>query len=128
MNKVKRAIVSSAVDAMQVTEADTVTRYYCFSPDFIGFFGHFPGYPILPAFVQVLTALSLAEEKKGCSLKLATVENAKFLIPLRPYQEIAVQCRERLIGKKPGCEVCLMLVEELAASFQLTFVERGNDA
>ncbi len=127
MNKVKRAIVSSAIDAMQVTEADTVTRHYCFSPDFIGFSGHFPGYPILPAFVQVLTALSLAEEKKGCSLKLGSVENAKFLIPLRPCQEIVVQCRERLIRENAGCEVRITLLEELAASFQLTFVERGND-
>jgi len=127
MNKVKRAIISSAVDAMQVTEVDKVTRHYCFSLDFIGFSGHFPGYPILPAFVQVLTALSLAEEKKGGTLKLATVENAKFLIPLRPCQKIKFQCQERLIGGKPGCEVRITLVEELAASFQLTFEERDNE-
>jgi len=126
MNKLKRAIISSAVDDLQVTEKGMATKRYCFQPDFIGFAGHFPGCPVLPAFVQILMALSLAEELSGCSLELATVEKAKFLIQLRPHQEIGVECQERLVGEKPGCEARLTVAEGLAASFLLTFDLRGG--
>jgi len=126
MNRVKQEIVSSAVDEIEVTAPGTVNRRYCFSEDFIGFSGHFPGYPILPAFVQILTALTLAEEQRGYSLELASVENAKFHIQLRPGQEIKVECTEKLVRGKPGCEARLMVAEGLASLFRMSFAEKED--
>ena len=126
MTRVKQEILSSAVDKINVTASGTANRRYCFSQDFIGFAGHFPGYPILPAFVQILTALTLAEEQRGHPLELAGVENAKFHIELHPEQEIKVECKEKLIKGKPGCEARLMVAEGLAAFFQMSFVEKGG--
>ena len=126
MNRVKQEIVSSAVGRIKATQPGTVNRRYCFSPDFIGFAGHFPEYPILPAFVQVLTALTLAEEQRGYPLELASVENAKFHIRLCPGQEINVECKERQVRGKPGCEARLMVAEGLAALFRMSFAEKGD--
>jgi 3-hydroxyacyl-[acyl-carrier-protein] dehydratase len=128
MNTLKRAIISSAIDAMHIPETGVAIKHYCFSPDFIGFSGHFPGFPVLPAIVQVLTVLTLAEEMKGCPLELVTVERAKFLLRLGPSQEIEVQCRECKVGKKPGFEGRLRVTEGLAATFFVTYVlrEKGS--
>jgi 3-hydroxyacyl-[acyl-carrier-protein] dehydratase len=126
MNRVKQEIVSSAVDEINVTAPGTVNRRYCFNQDFIGFAGHFPGYPILPAFVQVLTALTLAEEQRGYPLELASVENAKFHIQLRPGQDINVECEEKLVRGKPGCEARLLVAEGLASLFRMSFVAKED--
>jgi len=118
--------VSSAVGGIEQTVPGTVQRRYCFNQDFIGFSGHFPGYPILPAFVQILTALTLAEEQTGRPLELASVENAKFHIRLGPEQEIQVECKEKPVKGKLGCEVRLMVAEGLASSFRIFFAEKGD--
>ena len=126
MNRVKQEIASSAVDEIEVSAPGTILRRYCFNRNFIGFSGHFPGYPILPAFVQILTALTLAEEQRGHPLELAGVENAKFHIQLRPGQEIKVECRDKLVRGKPGCEARLMVADGLASLFRMSFVEKGD--
>lgn len=121
MNKLKKAIISSAVDEIKSINQDTVIKHFCFTSDFSGFAGHFPGHPVLPAFVQILTALVLMEEKKGYPLKPASVQNARFRIPIGPDQNIEVLCVEHLIKEKPGCETKIGVKEGLAASFQMIF-------
>ena len=121
MNKIKKEIISSAVSRIEKSEADTIKQRYRFSPDFIGFAGHFPGNPILPAFVQILMALTLTEGHKGCRLKAASVEKAKFRIPIQPDREIEVACRQRTVGGLSGCDARLSVSEGLAASFRISF-------
>lgn len=127
MNKLKRAINDSAVEPMQVTARDTVMQKYCFPPDFIGFSGHFPGYPILPALVQLMIGVSLLEERKGRTLKIETLVNAKFLMELRPNQEILVQCQDSAVQGKPGSKITLYVDDRTAASFSMTFKERVDE-
>ncbi len=102
-------------------------RSYRFGAEFPGFAGHFPGYPIVPAIVQLQAALCLAEDWKGVPLRLATVENAKFFLQLRPGQEIVVECRESRRDGRPACEVRLRSGEELAASFILVLAAAGGE-
>jgi 3-hydroxymyristoyl/3-hydroxydecanoyl-(acyl carrier protein) dehydratase len=54
-----------------------------------GFDGHFPGDPILPAFLHVQAALDLLHAA-GLRVELARVESAKFLRPVRPKETIAI--------------------------------------
>lgn len=124
MNELRRAIVSSAIGKTTVDKADVITRRYRFKPDFVGFRGHFPGYPILPAFIQILTALTLVEEHRNCRLHLASVEKAKFHLPLLPDHEIEVACIQRQIGGLSACEARLTVAEKLASSFRFTFSEK----
>ena len=87
MDNLRSAIRESALGPVKETEKGTWVRSYCFAPDFIGFSGHFPGYPILPAFVQVLMVLTMAEEVKGRRLQVLTLERAKFQKEVFPGQE-----------------------------------------
>jgi len=126
-NRIKQAFGASDVGPLQVIDAHTITRNYVFDPNFIGFSGHFPTYPILPAFVQILTALELAKEQIGEPVELAAVRNAKFLQEVQPDQEISVQCRERLIDGRAGCDVTIRTGDKIASKFVITFTKRKRD-
>lgn len=121
MNRMKREIVASATAPARWMEPDRIARTYVFDPEFIGFAGHFPGYPILPAFVQILTAATLAEERIGAPLELSSVKKAKFMQEIRPGQEIVVECRERLIDGASRCEVSIALGDKVASKFVMIF-------
>jgi 3-hydroxyacyl-[acyl-carrier-protein] dehydratase len=124
MNKLRQAIVSSAIAKATENETNKVTRRFRFKPDFIGFSGHFPGYPILPAFVQILTAIVTLEAHQKCRLELATIEKAKFHLPLHPDLEIEVTCAQRQVHDKTICEARLTVSEGLASSFRFTYAEK----
>ena len=126
MNQLKTEIISSAVSGIEELQPDTIKQRYRFSPDFIGFCGHFPGNPILPAFVQILMALTLTERHRGCRFEATSVEKAKFRIPLQPDQIIEVACRHRAGVDLSGCEARLSVPDGLAASFRISFYEKEN--
>ena len=123
MGNLRKAIKESALGPARETETGAVVRSYCFAPDFIGFSGHFPGYPLLPAFVQVLTVLVMAEEVKGRPLKILTLEKAKFQKEVFPGQEIMVQFREGITKGKTKLEATLTVAENQAASFSLILAD-----
>jgi 3-hydroxyacyl-[acyl-carrier-protein] dehydratase len=123
MDKLRNAISLSATGAAKETEKGTFVKSYLFEPDFIGFSGHFPGHPVLPAFVQVLTALTMAEEIRGHAIKLVTIIKAKFRIEIQPGREIEVRYRDRMIKGETGLEATLTVAEGLAATFLLTFID-----
>jgi 3-hydroxyacyl-[acyl-carrier-protein] dehydratase len=102
VHNLKSAIMASAKGPATQTETGTFVRTYCFKPDFIGFSGHFPGYPILPAVVQVFTILSMAEEVKGRSLELISIVKAKFHIEIHPGQDVRIEYQEGTIQGKPS--------------------------
>ena len=124
MDNLRSAIRSSALGPVKETAPGHFIRTYCFAPDFIGFSGHFPGYPILPAFIQVLMVVSMAEDVKGHNLRFSSLEKAKFQNKIFPGQEIEARFRERLIKGKPALEATLTVVDGQAASFQLIFDDR----
>ena len=121
MNKLKKEIIEAALGPIEVIAHDKAIGRYAFPQSFIGFAGHFPEYPVLPAYVQVLTVLTVIEEWKGGHLQLASVEKAKFHIELRPDQEITVQCREIEIKGKTVIEAILTVTEGIAAVFLMRF-------
>jgi 3-hydroxyacyl-[acyl-carrier-protein] dehydratase len=121
MNRLRKEIIEAVLGPVEPITPDKAIGRYIFPQSFIGFDGHFPGYPVLPAFVQVLTAVAAIEEWKGCPLQLASVERAKFHIELRPDQEITVQCREFEVKGKTVVEANLTVAEGLAAVFLLHF-------
>lgn len=121
MNKLKKEIIEAALGPVEVIAPDKVIGQYLFPPSFIGFAGHFPGYPVLPAYVQVLTAITVMEEWKYRPFQLASVERAKFHKELRPDQEITVQCREFEAKGKTVIEANLTVAEGLAAIFFMRY-------
>jgi len=125
MNKLEQAIAEAAVGPLEREGAQAASRLFRFQPDFLGYSGHFPGYPILPAIVQIMAALSVAGEWKGEPLELTAVKNAKFRIKLEPGQLIRVRCQETLAGAG-SCEARLSVGGEEAALFAIAFMPRGG--
>lgn len=121
MNRLRQEISQSALGGIERIAPDRFARRYRFSSRFVGFDGHFPAYPVLPAFVQVLTAWIVAEEWKNNNLSIHSVEKAKFHIEIKPDQEIQVNCRELTIGDKSCFDVNLTVAEGLASNFLIRF-------
>lgn len=114
----REEIEKFALGPIERTE-DGGQRSFRFAEDFIGFAGHFPGYPILPAVLQTLMAQTVAEQLVGAPLQFLVLKRAKFTQPLRPGDSITIKVR---CGIKQGqmtfaCE--LQLEGKRAASFVL---------
>ena len=114
-----REAISQAALTPVVLATDSAEQSFCFNASFIGFAGHFPDYPILPAILQTLLAQLLAEQLIGEPLQFLALRRAKFTRQLRPEEQIDVtlDCRE-----KEGhlhCATVLRVADETAASFTL---------
>jgi 3-hydroxyacyl-[acyl-carrier-protein] dehydratase len=127
MMGIKRGIDAAALEEPRRLEDGELVGRYRFSEDFQGFAGHFPGAPIVPAVVQLRTVQALFERAGGRSYTLLGVDNAKFLLQLRPLQEIEVFCRERQGGREPVVEGKLRVQGALAASFILRLAAAGEE-
>ena len=128
MSRLKSEIARAAVSPVVVDEEGWLSCAYRFPAEFVGFSGHFPGYAIVPAIVQVLTAQQLAETRLPAHMRLSGVKNAKFFLQLPPGQDITVQNR-----LKPGTDETLVEArlhsdQALAASFTLIFSPERTEA
>jgi 3-hydroxyacyl-[acyl-carrier-protein] dehydratase len=121
MSVLIEAVKRSALGPAQIKSPDAITGRYCFSDDFPGFSGHFPGYPILPAVVQLVAAQCLIEEQKGHRIECRSVQNAKFLQEIRPGNEILIQCADCPVKGQPGSRIQIYSGDKIAASFLMTF-------
>lgn len=123
MNELRKGIAAASVDDIVVVGPETVTRRYRFAPGFIGFSGHFPGNPVLPAIVQIRAVVSLAEEEGGKTLALAAVRSAKFLAPTRPDEDIWIRYRRHVDSGMDICDATLSVGGKTVAAFQLELAE-----
>lgn len=119
MNELVRGIAAASLGAPVKNAEGAIEARYRFAEEFAGFAGHFPGFPILPAIVEILTVVQLVGEVTGVPQRLASVEDAKFLNPVRPDQEILVRCRTRLVRGKELYDAALTVGEVTAATFLL---------
>lgn len=128
MNELARAVAASAAGDVATGAPDTAARRYLFAPAFPGFSGHFPGDPILPAIVQLMTVVSFASDRAGTPLKLAAVATAKFLSPIRPDEEVLVTYRKVAADGKILYDAALAAAGRPAAAFLLDLVPTGENA
>lgn len=68
----------------------SIEQRFRFEEGFTGFAGHFPGNPVLPAFVQICMSRLLWA---ACSKGQFVVKSAKFMQPIGPDEEITVRVR-----------------------------------
>jgi predicted hotdog family 3-hydroxylacyl-ACP dehydratase len=103
-------------------EADrSIAQSFCFPPEFIAFRGHFPGNPLLPAFVQIRMAQVMLESAAQAPLQLERIDNAKFREPLPPGQSVRVHCDLERTPNNHKAAVTLMVLDRRIATFHLTF-------
>jgi 3-hydroxyacyl-[acyl-carrier-protein] dehydratase len=118
MNKMREAINRAALTPA-VLSGDMAEQRFSFKDSFIGFAGHFPEYPILPAILQTLLAQILAEQLSGEPLQFLSLNRAKFSRELRPDEQIDVslKCLEK--EGRLHCATRLRVADETAASFTI---------
>lgn len=128
MNRILQGIAAAAHGTITTDEAGTLERRYCFADSFAGFAGHFPEHPILPAIVEILTVVSLVSEQTGCRQRLVAVEDAKFLNPVRPDQELLVRCRQRTVRGKSLYDAQLTVGGTTTATLLIELSPAGETA
>ena len=89
--------------------------------DFVGFQGHFPGHPILPAFVQLLMGECAVRMHRGRVGSLRRVQRGKFLRPIQPNEPVTVCWQEQPRDDGLRCSFTLRVNGEKAAVFALGF-------
>lgn len=99
---------------------------YHFGEDFTAFSGHFPGHPILPAFVQLLAGECAMQIRAQREVVLQRVKRAKFLRAIQPDQKITVRWQERPLGDGWQGSFTLLADGEKAATFTLEMTATGQ--
>lgn len=122
MNSMRQAIAQAVLGPANLS-ADRGEQSFCLDGDFLGFAGHFPGYPILPAILQTLMAQLVAEQVRSERLEFLSLERAKFTRELRPGDQILVKVAFRESSELLRCSAELHCGAERAASFTLTFAD-----
>jgi 3-hydroxyacyl-[acyl-carrier-protein] dehydratase len=96
------------------------------STDFTGFSGHFPGLPILPAFIQLLMGQCALEIHSQRRWSLRCVKRAKFMKTITPGQEVTVRWREQRLEDRLRGSFTLTVNDQKTASFSVEFAETGD--
>jgi 3-hydroxyacyl-[acyl-carrier-protein] dehydratase len=112
-----------------VAEADEVRASFAFGPDFVGFQGHFPGRPILPAVCKIQAALLLLEAHLHRAVQLREIERARFSAPATCDERIDFRCgwKETEEGERI-VRVVVTRAEATIARFRLRVALEGIDA
>jgi len=101
-------------------DGDSFTKEFVFAADFIGFDGHFPGNPILPAMVQLMLGEVAAVEAAGQPLVCTDAARAKFVRQVVPGETILVSGSLALKNGQTKASVTLTVNGETASTYVLT--------
>lgn len=117
MSQLRTELASHTLGPAQ-QRADGWHQTFCLPESFAGFDGHFPDNPVVPAVVQLLMGLHLAEAAAGQALVIVQVVKAKFVQPLRPLEKIEVCCVQQH-GDSLCCKVEISSASGMASQFRL---------
>lgn len=122
----RQAIIQSALGPIELN-GESGRQTFCFAESFLGFAGHFPGFPILPGVLQNLLAQVVAEQIITGPVVFHSISRAKFSRQLRPDEliDVRVSCSEK--NALLHCATLIQVGDEEASSFTLV-LERQDTA
>ena len=91
MNRLVREI-EQCMSGLTEAERDDLTARFLFPPTFIGFKGHFPDRPVLPAVCEIQAAIAVLEAWSRGGVRLGEIVSAKFFTPVTCGEEVLVRC------------------------------------
>lgn len=91
MSEVARQIEECMFELTEVDESEVVARFL-FPAGFIGFQGHFPERPVLPAVCKIQAAVAVLEAWRRGKVRLNEIISAKFSAPVGSDEEVALRC------------------------------------
>lgn len=119
MNRIAQETAKARLGGIVANADGSFEGRYLFRETFAGFDGHFPGFPILPAIVQIRAAVALVGEATGAPQRLVSVQDAKFLNTVHPDQELVVTCRTRAVQGREYYDARLTVGEATVSSMLL---------
>jgi len=78
---------------------DRVVARFRLPAEFVGFQGHFPGRPVLPAVCEIMAVVAVWQAWTGRAVTVDEVVSAKFPASVFPDQTFAVECVELVDGR-----------------------------
>jgi 3-hydroxyacyl-[acyl-carrier-protein] dehydratase len=91
MSRLAREI-EECMSGLTEAEGDELTARFLFPAAFIGFQGHFPERPVLPATCKIQAAIAVLEAWSESEVRLEEIVSAKFLAPVTSGEELVVGC------------------------------------
>ena len=129
---IRDEIEKLALTEINLDSPDSGSQQFCPGAAFIGFHGHFPGYPILPAMLQVLFGVLVTEKILAAKLILKKLDKAKFMTQIKPEETLTVSCKIiQPSAKNPAkamstaeikTQVTILVKEQKAASMTLLLI------
>ena len=94
---VRVSIIRDQLRRVMSVSCDPALRSFSatLKPDatFPGFSGHFPGQPVLPGVCLIQAVAAATETATGRSLKIGSIDVAKFFRPVRPEESVTIEGR-----------------------------------
>jgi len=94
-----------AVGEFVKSSPETGTQNFHPTARFVGFAGHFPDYPIMPAMLQIIFGIVVAEKVLDTGLTMKKLDRAKFMVQIKPNEIINVSCRIKRPTGNRGSEI-----------------------
>jgi 3-hydroxyacyl-[acyl-carrier-protein] dehydratase len=91
MSELARQVEQCMSELTEVDESEAQARFL-FPAAFIGFQGHFPERPVLPAVCKIQAAVAMLEAWKSGKVRLNEIILAKFSAPVGCDEEVALRC------------------------------------
>ena len=126
MDKLIDAIKKSSLGPSEKDDSSGIRNDFCFDNSFIGFSGHFPGYPILPAVAQLLVAQLVIEDQMEHKIQVTSIEKAKFLSEVKPNEKITVECIDNPKDGNPRSKVRITSGDRPVSSFNICYCLGGE--
>ncbi len=127
MRSLKDEILASTDAKVRTLEEDQgYELVFGIAEDFTGFSGHFPEFPVLPAFVQLLIGQCALEIRSQGPWGLRRVKRAKFMKTISPGQALTVRWHEQVLEDGMQGRFVLWVDDGKAASFSVEFAPGGG--
>lgn len=98
MSRLRKEIKSNMTELRD--DGQELTARFCFSQEFIGFKGHFPGKPVLPGVCKIQAILCMLEAATHKTPQLKEIVSAKFFAPVTCNEEISCAVRQESSGSE----------------------------
>lgn len=101
-------------------------KTYIFPSDFLGFQGHFPRNPILPAVIQIMTARQVITEHIGREFDVMEVTRSKYMKLVTPGIPVTVIWTIKEQQDSITCKCTLETEGTPASKFTLTLTTKQD--
>lgn len=91
MSRIARQIGECMSDLGQADDGNLIASFV-FPAEFLGFQGHFPARPVLPAVCEIQAALAMLEAWEKRRVELREIILAKFSAPVTCDEELMYSC------------------------------------